>query len=373
MNTAFAVSWNKENIPPKGTLNIRLICYDKQFFNDRLLGEFNSALSPQFTLDFEKIDEESLRMDVKHEEMGKFYLTSYNRVDNLCEWGPSDKVYETEGQQVIFGDKIHGRLPADMNNQLMITGFAYSSGKNTVVSAGSICQAVGNYEASWGNIEITTLEDTIEGSEEETVAEAMERFNEYFNQKERMVTQEEYISYIKNTPGLLIHKVKVISQIEAQGQKEAENQICLLVQPYGEETHPALSSVYKEMILNHIEPVRLLTSEILVEGPIYIGIYVRVKICRKKGYDSKMIEEAIYKVCQEKIDSEKTARNFGESISYSELFQSVQQVDGVLYMEELILKRAEDEVEINNYCSAKDITCHYNELTYLEKLEIQID
>lgn len=367
MNTCLSFNWSKEKIPPKGTQNIRLVCYDKAFYHKRFVGDFISAVSPTFNLEFENIYKPKIQVDVKSEVEGGIYYVPYKRVEELSEWGESDLVYEMNDNQLLFGDKRHGKLPERIHDQLVLTGFAYSKGKVTRTPAGSFCKALGTYSASWGQIKVKIAVDTTTGAAEETIEEGVSHFNTYFNEKKRLVKPEEYESYVRNTPGLLIDKVKVVSYLEAEVTSTLKNTIHVVVKPYTKEAYPILSPIYKEMILRFLEPMRLLTTEVIIEGPKYVGVCVKLEVYKKEGYAAEAVKAEIYNVCKLMIDSLTTNRSFQEAVSYTDLFKAVQQVEGILYIDVLTLSRS-DIASLN----VGDIDCSYNELTYLEKVSIQI-
>lgn len=356
--------------PPKGKKNIRLVCYDKAFYDKRVLGTFGMMSNPYFHLDLPHVDRKTISLDCAYVKEGQIIFTHYHQKQDLNAGKEIDRIYCVNGKgKIVFGDKTHGQLPREEGVQLMITGLAETEGAAGNVKAGTINQMALEDEALLKQVTVINYEDTKDGRNEETQEEAIVHFRKSFKQEKRMITANDYEDYVLKTPGLLIHKVRAIEE-EKLSDKEAEgHKIMLIVKPYGEEKMPKLSKIYQEVIESYIEKYRMLTTEIKILSPTYLGIDVDGLIYKKSGYESKALEEKIYKYIEEAVDSLKNSRQFGEPIIVGTLFGQLDSLEGIAYVEHLTLTPIGNSTKKN---LSGDIMPRPDVLTYLRDYHIEL-
>lgn len=322
--------------PPKGKKNIRLICYEKNFYPKRLLGNFGMMSHPAFKIPSEIVDRKVMGLDSVFIKEGQLIVQHYHQKRDLNMGKEMDCIYKVSRQgQIVFGDKRHGKLPENKDEQLMITGLAETKGSGGNVKSGTINGMSVEDQQLLGAITVINYEDTISGVEEETQEEALYHFRQNFKEEKRMITASDYEAYVFKTPGLLIHKVRAI---ESNQLKEEEgHKVIIIVKPYSEEKMPKLSRIYEEVIRAHMEQYRMIGTEIKLVSPTYVGIDVNGLIYKKSGYEKALLEDKIHHYIENAIDSLKTERRFGESINIGTLFGKLESLEGVAYVEQISL------------------------------------
>ena len=144
---------------------------------------------------------------------------------------------------------------------------------------------------------MTNYENTSSGADKETIEECFWRFMRESTHTHRAVTMEDYETLVRQTPGLLIHKVKATTSFLTKSweNQTADNTVYIVVKPYSEETMPKLSSGYERNIRAMLEKKRMLGTRIQILSPEYVGIYLFAEIICKAHYRSE--ERRVGKEC----------------------------------------------------------------------------
>ena len=152
----------------------------------------------------------------------------------------------------------------------------------------------------------------------EGVAEVVKRFVDDINTHRTLVNEEDYESVLLADRRMLIDKV--------HAWKVSSNEVHLTVKPASDKQKPRISDLYKEMIYEDIERARLLTTKVVIDNPIYVGIQLMCSIRLKKyRTDSSDISGEIEKKLREKIESS----NFGASIRFQDLYSVLHSISQI--------------------------------------------
>lgn len=361
----------KGKVPTMVKDNIRVICYDKDFYNKCVIGTFGMAIHPKFQIQEEAIYDKALSLDCIRMHKGKTSFEHYHQVACLNEGDENAPIYTFDGKGTIqFGDKTHGKLPLEKGVQLQITGFATTKGERGNVKARMTTQVDDLAKSMGEGIQVINYEDIKGGKDKEDLTEALLHFRKAFKASNRGVTTYDYEQLVKQTPGLLIHKVKVIpGGITTWEQGQNWHKVAIIVKPHSEEQRPKLSDVYKDTIEKHLEPYRLLGTELDILSPHYLGVDVEVCIYKRKGYATKTLEVALKKIVMAAVDSLEGERRFGDPISYGQLFGELDSLEGIEYVEELRLIPIGEEAKQS---LAGDIMTKQNVLTYLRNYHMEL-
>ena len=183
----------------------------------------------------------------------------------------------------------------------------------------------------------------------------------------RLVCEQDYRDVILHTPGLMIDRVAVIPDREyAQFHNSTvRGDTVVVVKPYSHEKTPVLSEVYRKVIEDYIEPMRLINTRIQIVSPSYVGIEVHAKI-HVKGI-SEADKDAVYEVLYKELSYEKQKDAFGHAIILGKVFTKLDALDCVKYIENLSLERIGQGAEKNE---RGDILLHKDALSYIRSVDI---
>ncbi len=161
----------------------------------------------------------------------------------------------------------------------------------------------------------------INGRYKDTLEQTRKRFVKDLNTPATAVTAFDCEQLVKGIPGLSISKVKAYAE-------EKKNRIHIVVRPNSENKHPKLPDSYREIIRNYMETRRLLSTQIIVESPVYIAINVHLLIRVKKAYTQA--EKKIRAALDELFDS--TYDKFGQTLYFHHIYEKLH---GMEFIEEI--------------------------------------
>lgn len=354
-------------VPEKDIENIRVICYEQEAFDKRQLGKFKGYIDQSFQLENEGVYYPDLKLDVMLQTDEGIYYESYTQVKDISRMGPRDKVYQiSRSGEVVFGDRHHGYYPREPQAALIITNLSTSKGANGNVKPHKINQFYNPILTSPNsNLFVTNQKDTGGGKDKESINQAIRSARRQIEKTARVINEEDYEKLVKNIPGLLIHKVKAISEKALRDEIKESHKVFIIVKPYAEEARPQLSSIYKKCIEEELEKYRLLTMEIEVVSPKYLPIDVYGCIYKTPSGDEKVIYELIRRA----LDGVTGNREFGENLILGKLFGALDSLEDVASIEQLSLQPADYEHTKN---LAGDVIVRPNELTYLRNYLIEV-
>jgi hypothetical protein len=135
-----------------------------------------------------------------------------------------------------------------------------------------------------------------------------------------MVTEEDCKKVVGSTPGLLISKIGVSADT-------AKNILYIVVKPNSTEKFPKLSKTYIDIIRQHLDQYRMLTTSVEIRQPQYVAINVSGTIFAKKFLKNskKVIESTLYEL----LDSDKDEIGFGHRLVFHEIYDQLEKLECV--------------------------------------------
>lgn len=260
---------------------------------------------------------------------------------------------DAESGTIKFGDGIRGARPP--YGAVLRADYDYGVGRDGNVGTGSISTGaslpaglkVSNPLPTWG------------GSEAETIDEGEKQIARYLQHRDRLVTQEDFVTITGRTPGVDIGRVEVIPAFNPQlAQNEpgdAAGAVTVMVVPKYDAVQPAAPSpdrLFLGAVCSYLEPRRLVTTEVFVCGPKYKKIWVSFGINVVAGVSVAQVRESVKKAVFQYLSplpqgdesSATSARRSGwplwKSVVSIELLAEANRVDGVLSVNSVLL--AED-------------------------------
>ncbi len=193
---------------------------------------------------------------------------------------------------VRFGDGARGRRPPD--GWTLRADYDYGAGSSGNVGPGSISTApalpagikVANPVATWG------------GADAEGVAEAEKHAARYLQHHDRLVTDADFETIVRRTPGVQLGRVEVLPTFSPLISPPAPTPgaVTLLVLPLADATHPGAPEpdrLFLDAICRYIDPRRLVTTEVFLRGPEYVDIWISIGIEVEAGASAAVVREEV--------------------------------------------------------------------------------
>ena len=209
--------------------------------------------------------------------------------------GPTDVfLLDPESGRIRFGDGMHGRRPRA--GARMRATYEYSRAGLGNVGAGSITTG----PTLPDGIKVTNPVRTWGGSSPETAADGEKHIAKYVQHRDRLVTAEDFRTITERTPGVEVGRVEVLpAYAPAAGADEpgsAPGAVTVLVIPRFDADQPKAprpDRLFLDAICRHLEPRRLVTTEVFLRGPDYQPIWISVGLKLVAGVDPPKVREAV--------------------------------------------------------------------------------
>lgn len=198
---------------------------------------------------------------------------------------------DRETGAIRFGDGLHGARP--MRGAVIQAAYDYGGGLQGMVGAGAITRGpslpagvkVTNPVATWGS------------DAAETVAEAEQRVPHVIKHRNRLVAKEDFEEITFRTPGVDIGRVEILPLVHPDlPDFPAKGVVTVLVIPRVDPIQPEAPEpdrLFLDAVCAHLNPRRLLTTELHIRGPEYVPLYVSVGIDVVPGTDLAPVREAV--------------------------------------------------------------------------------
>lgn len=198
---------------------------------------------------------------------------------------------DAESGEVRFGDGHHGARPPD--GAIVRATYDYALGAEGNVGQGTIKTATAslpdgfsviNPIATWG------------GSDAETVAEGTKQISHYLQNRNRLVTASDFRALTLRTPGVDVARVEVLANYDPQRGTEAPGVVTLMLIPAYDPDQPDAPlprTPFIEAVCRQLDPRRLITTEIRLRGPEYVGIWISIGVKVDAGFNESQVTEAV--------------------------------------------------------------------------------
>jgi hypothetical protein len=241
--------------------------------------------------------------------------------------------------ELRFGDGIHGARPPA--GAPLRADYAYGSGRAGNVADG----AVNTAPALPAGFKVTNPVRTWGGAEGETVAEGERQVARYLQHRDRAVTAEDFEAIVKRAPGADIGRVEVLAAfspaLAPSPGGDAAGVVTLLLVPRFDADHPDAPEpgpAFLEAVCRYLEPRRLVTTEVVLRGPVYKGVWISVGLEAEDPLAFPTVREAVKARLREVLSPVGDDRwPLGKPVSALELHSEAARVAGVRLIRAVLL------------------------------------
>lgn len=310
----YAGETSVEVIAKSGTLN------SETFISTGIVGyKYKLRQFPVNAIEYVKVNDVEYQyidfIDIEAQE--RYYTTEYSN-DFSC--------------SIKFGDGVYGINPAKNS---IIEVFYVTGADNThnvaPFSINNIIDPIYDSSNMLVNVNVTNIHNAVGGSSSESVDEVKRNAPSIYRTQHRCVTTQDFRDILLAQPG--VSKVSIIdhytmNEIGIFGVKAA-------VIPDGG-GYP--NSAFKKNLLSLLEEKKIVATQVEVIDPTYIPFDVDISIQTQPKIPSNIITNNIRKVIYNYLHWQN--RDFGESVSKSEIYRLVSDVPGVLAINSLSLNES---------------------------------
>lgn len=199
-----------------------------------------------------------------------------------------------ESGEIKFGDGMRGKRPPA--NATLRASYDYGVGAAGNVGAGAISSS----PSLPAGLKVTNPVRTWNGTEAETVSEGEKQITRYLQHRDRLVSATDFATITLRTPGVDIGRVEVIPafnpQLTPNEPGGAPGAVTLMLIPRFDPNRPAAPKpdrLFLDTVCRHLDPRRLVTTELFLRGPDYKDIWITVGINVLAGATVPTVREAV--------------------------------------------------------------------------------
>jgi hypothetical protein len=218
---------------------------------------------------------------------------SWSAIDDLLAAAPEVPVYgntqilapatsfrvDPEAGVITFGDGLAGQRPGSEHR--IYVRYEYCEGLEGNVNAGALTAGplvppmlkATNPIATWG------------GADAEDVTDGERQIQRFLQHRDRLVTEADFRSIAWRTPGVAIGRIDVLPawhpDLAPTAVGSVPGVVTVLAAPRYDVVHPQApraDRTFLDALCRYLDPRRLVTTELILRGPIYKGLWISVGI-----------------------------------------------------------------------------------------------
>jgi len=293
-----------------GNDSIKIVAYNERMMRQYRIGELYGFDDQEFDIRVENVVKESFSLLVETEESDHSLSYSFVKPDRTGDGVLNYSLDENSGHTVVHdaGNFI--------NSTIYICGCAITQGEKGNILPGKRFTPEG-YES---DIVFTNPAPGEGGRAGETVKELSSRFLGDLRQPYTLVRESDYEKLVKQIPELCIKKVRAYKD-------DTNNNIYVTLMPYSDKKNQGISKLYADVIMEYLQARRMLTTKVMLVQPVYVPVDVQGTIYVKKNY--KNYDGEIRELINRALNYAEGPQNFGEILSFHDLFHEIEQLDCV--------------------------------------------
>jgi len=286
----------------------------------------------------------SLKLDKKPIIPGSLDIGGdWKEVEDLDASGPGDSHYTLDliNGELTFGNGIRGRIPSKGENNITVS-YHCGGGVRGNVDAHTICKLV---DDDLRDLVRVDNEDSAQGGEDPgTLEEAMAHAKREIKKITRAVTSSDYEHLALNVPGLGVARAKAIPRYHPSHKEEIPYVVSVIVVPRSPKLLSIPSAGFLKAVYRHLDERRLLTTELFVLPPVYVGVSVKATVVKKQEYLQDTVKAKVSERLNKFLHPTKGGPNgegwpFGRPVYVSEIYEAIGGVEGVDYVKNVSLRK----------------------------------
>jgi predicted phage baseplate assembly protein len=252
---------------------------------------------------------------------------------------PNVFTVDAESGQITFGDGVRGgRRPP--RGAAIFASYAYGGGAAGVVGIGALKTS----PLLPAGFQVTNPLPTWGGADGETVTEAERSIPRVLRHRNRAVSKEDFADIVRRTPGVDLGRVEILPLFHPVNGSPAPGVVTVLVVPNDRRRPeaPVPDQFFLRAVCEYLEPRRVLTSEVHVRGPEYVGVWVSIGITVVPGRDIATVREAVKAAVRLLLSPifgglEGTGWPLEKAVDDREVLVAVARVEGVAKVNQVLL------------------------------------
>lgn len=218
------------------------------------------------------------------------------KIPNTPDMGDPLDVFscDPEAGVISFGDGFTGRRP--ILGEALYASYACTAGAAGNVGAGALKAGpmvpagvtATNPVLTWG------------GADAESVSAAETQIPRFITHRDRLVTADDFRAIAWRTPGVSIGRIEVLPaahpDVVPLTVGSAPGAVTLMTIPIRDPLHPDAPRAdrpFLTTLCNYLDPRRLVTTELVLRGPDYVGIWISIGIEVAGGRNVSEVVEAV--------------------------------------------------------------------------------
>ncbi|WP_042163902.1 putative baseplate assembly protein [Paenibacillus gorillae] len=330
--------------------SIRVIASTPGFEAHRYIGRSNGLPGQQFELyELPCVRKDAIALQVAGvDEDGMTVWQDWTRVDAFDRSKPEDRhyLYDPVKRLITFGNNEQGAIPSlSLEDNIALIGCELGGGERGNVKPGLLSEWV-HEEHRPAGVFVSNPDYAAGGREAELLPETLQRAQSELKKTFRAVTDEDYETIVKATPGVDVARVHAIPLFKPgladYPREKAPGQVSVVVVPNSFSRTPQPSSGFLQTVKRHLDSRRLVTAEVHVIPPVYIKVTVHAVVV----VEPQFIDEggAITAALQELLrpldgTGEEAGRGwaFGRPVYKGDIYNALSGRNGVVFIQDLWL------------------------------------
>ncbi|GHV29910.1 hypothetical protein FACS189481_3410 [Clostridia bacterium] len=306
--------------PMSNDTRVKIVTYSSELADSFNLGKVVGFDGQRFEFNLTNLSEFGLRLMLKVEDSGGVKFIDCNKVGNGSKDVTLAYSLDYDNNAIVLHNNVC------CSGELIVTSCVYCLGKKGNVVSGERFALSDAGKALWGDIETRSIYNVQNGKDRESLDELIRRMVWDMESTGVAVTKEDYLSLLKEVPGITLEKINIILKSE-------QNEVVVAVKLKSDDEMPKLSSRHKEILGKHIEEHRQLTTNVNFISPHYVPIDVTGHVYIKP--DFKGAESIIYDVLKYELDGIRPDVGFGRGVVYGDIYSKIEKLPCVEYIESL--------------------------------------
>lgn len=201
---------------------------------------------------------------------------------------------DAEAGVIRFGDGLTGRRPPQ--GEALYADYAYCEGREGNVGPGAILAS----PAVPDGITATNPVATWGGADGEDARSGAKQVQRMLQTRDRLVTAEDFRTVAWRTPGVAIGRIEIVPashpDIAPVVAGTVPGAVTLMAVPASDQAHPNAprpDRAFVDALCNYLDPRRLVTTELAIRGPDYVGVWISVGIELAGGHPASEVTELV--------------------------------------------------------------------------------